>query len=301
MSDSCFFLAVDHRRSFERLFGVTDPVEAETAAQLRAAKVLVVEALAAVPAQRPGLGGLGVLLDDLYGADAAATAGELGVAVAVAFERSGQDVLAFEHDDWRDRLAALAAADGPVFAKILVRHRADGDPAGNATQLERLVEIDGACRTAGVPFLLEVLTPYRDDELAGHDPGELERTLRPRLLVDAIADIQDAGVRPALWKVEGLADADACRRVAAQARRDGNDDVGLVVLGAGAPVDDVIAWLRAAAVAGYTGFAVGRSIWADSLVAWRSGELTAEAARAQIADRYLHFVDAFTTAADRAT
>lgn len=297
MSDARFFLAVDHRRSFERLFGVADPVDDHTAAQLRAAKVLVVEALASITTSRPELGGLGVLLDDLYGDDANGAARELGVAVAVAFERSAQDVLAFEHEDWRARLDALAAGDGTAYAKILVRHRADGDARGNAVQLARLAEIDAACRDTGVPLLLEVLTPYRHDELADSGADELETSLRPQLVADAIADIQSAGIRPALWKVEGIADTDACRRVAAQARADGNDDVGIAVLGAGAPVATVNEWLRSAAAAGYSGFAVGRSIWADSLTAWRSGDLDADGARATIAARYLEFVDVFTAPA----
>lgn len=293
---AALFLAADHRRSFERLFGLTHPVDDTTAAQLRAAKVLVVEALASIRDDRPQLGGLGVLLDDLYGADATAAAHDLGVAVAVAFERSGQEVLAFEHDDWRRRLDEVAAGGGDVFAKVLVRHRVDGDPAGNALQLARLGEVDAACRDTGVPLLLEVLTPYRQRELDDTSGDELESSLRPRLVVDAIADIQAAGVRPALWKVEGTADPDACRSIAAQARSGGHDDVGLVVLGAGAPATKVNEWLRSAATAGYTGFAVGRSIWADSLMAWRTGEIDADAARATIAARYLEFVDVFASA-----
>lgn len=288
------FLAVDHRRSFEKLFGLADPVDDATAAQLRAAKVLVVEALASIRQHRPDLDGLGVLLDDLYGSDAATAATELGVAVAVAFERSAQDVLVFEHDDWRARLDALAAADGTAYAKILVRHRVGGDADGNAVQLARLVQIDTACRDTGVPLLLEVLTPYRADELAASTAEQLETSLRPRLVVEAIADIQAAGVWPALWKVEGVADADACRSIALQARSDGHDDVGIVVLGAGAPAATVNDWLRAAAAAGYTGFAVGRSIWADSLKAWRAGDVADDEALATIASRYLAFVDVFT-------
>ncbi|WP_117000781.1 2-deoxy-5-keto-D-gluconate 6-phosphate aldolase domain-containing protein [Desertimonas flava] len=289
-----FFLAVDHRRSYEKLFGVPERVDGETAAQLRAAKVLVVEALATIPAIRPSLGGLGVLLDDEYGADAAAAAEQLGVAVAMAFERSAQPVLVFEHDDWRLRLDALAARDGTAYAKVLVRHRTDGDPEARATQLGRLAEIDRECRVRGVPLLLEVLTPYRDDELAGSTADELEASLRPRLVVDAIADIQSAGVHPALWKVEGVADPDGCRRIAAQARCSG--DAGIVVLGAGASVATVNEWLRSAAAGGYTGFAVGRSIWADSLIGWRAGDIQAETARATIASRYLEFVDVFIAA-----
>ena len=58
---------------------------------------------------------------------------------------------------------------------------------------------------------------------------------------------------------------------------------GVVVLGAGAGVATVDGWLESAAAAGYAGFAVGRSIWADSVLAHDRGELDAGAARARIA------------------
>ena len=110
--------------------------------------------------------------------------------------------------------------------------------------------------------------------------------MRPRLIVDAIAQIQDAGVAADVWKVEGVADPAGCAAIVAAARRDGRDDTGVVVLGAGAGVETVNRWLEAAAAGGYSGFAVGRSIWADAVVAHDRDELDAAAARARIAARY---------------
>ena len=100
-------------------------------------------------------------------------------------------------------------------------------------------------------------------------------TVRPRLVVEAITQIQDAGVAADVWKVEGVADADGCAAIAAAARRDGRDDTGVVVLGAGAGVETVNRWLAAGAAGGYTGFAVGRSIWSDAVLAHDRGELDA--------------------------
>ena len=223
------------------------------------------------------------------------TARRSGVAVALAFERSGQAVLDFEHGDWRDRLAA----DPPDFVKVLIRHRADGDPADVATQLERLGEISDACAASPAGFLLELLTPYTDAERSESTAEQLEVTVRPGLVVEAITQIQDAGVAPDVWKVEGVADPDGCAAIAAAARRDGRDRTGVVVLGAGAGIDTVNRWLVAAAAGGYSGFAVGRSIWADAVLAHDRGELDAASARADIAARYSTFIDTFRAAADR--
>jgi myo-inositol catabolism protein IolC len=295
-----FLLAVDHRRSFERLFGVDEPVGDVDRDRIIAAKSLVAEALGGVATERGGedAGQLGILIDDLYGGAAIRAARRAGVAVALAFERSGQALLEFEHADWRDRLAA----DPPTFAKVLIRHRADGDPADIAVQLDRLKEISDACAAGPAGFLLELLTPYSERERADASAEQLEVAVRPRLVVEAIDQIRAAGVEPDVWKVEGVADPAACATITAAARRDGRgrrDDVRVVVLGAGAPAATVDAWLAAAAAGGYAGFAVGRSIWAAAVLAHDRGELGAEAARAEIAARYHGFIDTFRAAARR--
>jgi myo-inositol catabolism protein IolC len=294
-SNELFLLAVDHRQSFERLFGIEGAVSERDHARLTASKALVAEALGDVVAEegRAAIGRLGILVDDRYGATAIEVAQRAGVAVALAFERSGQAILEFEHDDWRDRLAA----DPPDFVKVLIRHRADGEPADVATQLDRLVQISDACATSPAGFLLELLTPYSATERDERSGDELEVAVRPRLVVDAITQIQDAGVAADVWKVEGVADPDGCAAIAAAARREGRDDTGVVVLGAGAAVETVNQWLAAAAAGGYSGFAVGRSIWSDPVLAHDRRELDAQEARARIADRYRAFVDAFRAAA----
>ena len=151
-------------------------------------------------------------------------------------------------------------------------------------------------RPARRDFLLELLTPYSDSERAARSAAELEVAVRPRLVIDAITQIQDAGVAADVWKVEGVADPAGCAAIAATARRDGRDDTGVVVLGAGAGIETVNAWLAAAAAGGYSGFAVGRSIWSDAVLAHDRGELDAAAARTRIADRYVAFIDSFRTA-----
>lgn len=296
--DPLFLLAADHRRSFERLLGVTGSVDAAAHARLAAAKLTIVEALAELVGARPDLRGAGVLLDDHYGAGAIDVARTAGLTVAVAFERSGQDVLAFEHDDWPARLDDLAASagTGAALAKLLIRHRADGAADGRSLQLERLRTFSDSCVAAGVAFLLELLTPFDADELADADTAALEDVVRPALIIAAIREIQDAGIEAKVWKVEGVGDGDACRAIAAAARGGGRGHVGVVVLGAGAPTETVERWLRTAASGGYTGFAVGRSIWADALRGLDTGELDADEARRRIAAGYLRMVDTFRAA-----
>ena len=44
---------------------------------------------------------------------------------------------------------------------------------------------------------------------------------------------------------------------------------------------------------GFVGFAVGRTVFWDPLVAWHAGKATREEAAARIASRYREFVDLF--------
>ena len=43
----------------------------------------------------------------------------------------------------------------------------------------------------------------------------------------------------------------------------------------------------------FVGFAIGRTIWWDALKGWLSEELERDAAAAQIADNYLHFINVY--------
>jgi len=84
------------------------------------------------------------------------------------------------------------------------------------------------------------------------------------------------------------------RAVVATARAGGRDHVGCIVLGRGEDDAKVREWLGGAAtVPGFVGFAVGRTVFCNPLVAWRDGKASREQSAAQIAGRYREFVDLF--------
>ena len=70
------------------------------------------------------------------------------------------------------------------------------------------------------------------------------------------------------------------------------------MLGAGADEATVAHWLRqAAAVDGFVGFAIGRTIFWDALTAWLAGEIDRETAVERIADNYRSSIELFESAA----
>jgi 5-dehydro-2-deoxygluconokinase len=160
-----------------------------------------------------------------------------------------------------------------------------------------LKELAEYLHSHGRYFMFELLvqpTHEQMDRVDG-DHAVYDRDLRPSLMIGAIKELQDAGVEPDVWKVEGLDSRDDCVQVVAVARRDGRGDVGCIILGRGSNADTVVEWLRtAASVPGFIGFAVGRTSFWDPLVALRDGKATRREAVRDIADRYMRWVQVFT-------
>jgi 5-dehydro-2-deoxygluconokinase len=153
--------------------------------------------------------------------------------------------------------------------------------------------------THGRHFLFELLVPmtHEQSERLEGDQSLYDHDLRPSLVVGAIKELQNAGVEPDVWKIEGLDRSADCAMVSNVARRDGREYVGCIILGRGSNADKVIAWLRAAApVPGFVGFAVGRTTFWDPLVALRDGKCSREQAVTDIAGRYSEWVRVFRNA-----
>jgi len=236
----------------------------------------------------------GILVDEQFGAAILHDAAAKGIITACPAEKSGQDEFDFEYGEG---FARHIEAFEPTFCKVLVRYNPEGDRALNqrqAARLKRLSEVLAAENRSR--FMFELLVPPEKAQLdkVNGDRRAYDLELRPRLMVEAIRELQGAGVEPDVWKVEGLDRREDCREIVAAARDRGRDHVGCIILGRGEDHRKVREWLQVAArVPGFIGFAVGRTDFWDPLVAWRSKSATREQAVAEIAARYREFVDLF--------
>ena len=145
-------------------------------------------------------------------------------------------------------------------------------------------------------LMFELLVPptkVQLDRLKG-DQKSYDRELRPGLMVQAISQLQDSGVEPDVWKIEGIDRREDCERVVAAARRNGRDKVGCIVLGRGEDDEKVREWLAvAASVPGFVGFAVGRTTFWEPLMNWIAKKASRDEAVAGIARRYQEWVGVF--------
>jgi len=293
-SKPLYLLAFDHRGSFERdLFASPHPVPPEVRGGIIDAKQVIYEAFVEATNRGAPLDAAGILVDEQYGSGVARKALSAGHVLAMPVEKSGQDEFDFEFGD--DFGAHIKKFD-PTFAKVLVRYNPEGDQEVNRRQAERLARLSGWLHDRGRHFLFELLVPPTQGQLtrAGGDQHRFDREIRPHLVVETIRAMQDAGVEPDIWKIEGLDSAEACAAVVDQARRGGRDLVSCIVLGRGADEAQVIKWLGiAASVPGFDGFAVGRTLWEEPLRDLLADKVDRREAVRTIADRYLQTVHGF--------
>ena len=107
-------------------------------------------------------------------------------------------------------------------------------------------------------------------------------------------ELQNNGIEPDIWKLEGVEDFDELKAVVEQTRSQGRQNVGVVVLGRGESEEKVRLWLTVAAkIPGVVGFAVGRTIFKQALLDYHQGAVKREEAARVIAQNYKSFVDLF--------
>jgi myo-inositol catabolism protein IolC len=292
-----YVLPFDHRGSFQTgMFGWKGTLSPEQTAQIAAAKQVIYDGFKAAVASGVAKERAGILVDEQFGAAILQDAAKQGYITAVTAEKSGQDEFDFEYgEDFAPHIEAF----NPTFCKVLVRYNPEGDKDMNARQAGRLRQLSDYLHRTNGQYMFELLVPATPEQLqqVGGDRKDYDRERRPALMVSAIRDLQEAGVEPDVWKLEGLDRREDCVRVAETARRDGRSEVGCIILGRGEDEAHVHTWLTTAAgVPGFIGFAVGRTTFWDPLLAWREQKSSREVAVAEIARRYGQWVDVFEKA-----
>lgn len=263
-----FILPFDHRSSFRKLLPDRESL-------IGSYKQVIYDAFqkaldSGVPKSQAG-----ILVDEEYGADILRDAKTHGFITACAVEKSGQEEFQFEYGE---EFGAHIHKFRPTFAKALVRYDPTGDSALNRRQLSRIGRLSGYCQAHPVKMMLELLTP-------------------PELVIRSISEMQNFGIEPDIWKLEGTESESDCRAIASQARSGGRDRVGLIVLGRGDSETAVRARiLTAARVPGWIGFAIGRTVFWNPLVGVRDERWSREKAAEMIAQNFKGLCDLWLSA-----
>ena len=294
-NNDLYILAFDHRGTLTKgLLGVEgrEPSQEEIN-RVSEMKNIIFDGF--LNAKNAGISGgdPAILVDEAFGLQVQQKAKELGIKFAAPVEKSGQKIFDFEYgDDFGSKIEEV----GADFVKILVRWNPDDPAETREIQGSRIKTLSDWLDDNGRKFLLEFLVPASDAQLASvdGDQARYDSEIRPKLAVQVVEEMREKGADPDIWKIEGLDTKEACEKVASVIKSGGREDVIAVVLGRGANDEKVNEWLRAgASVDGYKGFAIGRSIFWDSLKGWHAGEKSREQAVSEIANSYLSFISVY--------
>ncbi len=289
-----YLLPFDHRHSYiTGMCHFTPPLDAGQRAAVTGTKRVIYDGFREALRSGVAKDRAGILVDEEFGAEILRDAAQDGYVTALSTETSGSDEFEFEYGAaFAEHIKAIA----PTFAKVLVRYNPEGDAALNRRQTARLKQLSDYCRGAGQLFMFELLVPATAAQLdrVQGQTAAYDLRLRPKLMLATIRTLQDAGVEPDVWKIEGLERQEDCEHVVVVARRDGRDDVGCIVLGRGADEKKVMGWLEtAASVPGFIGFAVGRTTFWDPVADYLAQRVTREEAVSRIAQRYREWAAIF--------
>jgi myo-inositol catabolism protein IolC len=286
-----FILAVDHRNSLRGWLASLGVAAHETTATARNLKSLCVAALAQARPQLQADETPMLLLDEEYGVDAIPAARAQRLPFVIPAEQSGKPEFMFEHGDGFQEAIEQAAPDA---VKALVRYNPAGDGELNARSRAQLIALQDYLRDTNIRFMLEILVPATDAQLA--ELGErFDEELRPDLTAEAIEQLAGDGLRPDWWKLEGNNSPAAAQIVATAAKSTAT--TGALVLGRGQDRDSVIRWVQVAAASGsFVGFAVGRTLWMDPFAALVRAEIDERETVNRIADAYLDIASAYRSA-----
>ncbi|MDA2970500.1 MAG: DUF2090 domain-containing protein [Actinomycetota bacterium] len=294
-NNDLYILAFDHRGTLTKgLLGVEgrEPSQEEIN-RVSEMKNIIFDGF--LNAKNAGISGgdPAILVDEAFGLQVQQKAKELGIKFAAPVEKSGQKIFDFEYgDDFGNKIEEV----GADFVKILVRWNPDDPAETREIQGSRIKTLSDWLDDNGRKFLLEFLVPASDAQLASvdGDQARYDSEIRPKLAVQVVEEMREKGADPDIWKIEGLDTKEACEKVASVIKSGGREDVIAVVLGRGANDEKVNEWLRAgASVDGYKGFAIGRSIFWDSLKGWHAGDKSREQAVSEIANSYLSFISVY--------
>lgn len=281
-----YMLAFDHRQVLRDLYPTASTSE------LEASKETVLDALESLSSGVPKES-LAFLVDEEYGSAAARSARERGLYVAMPIEASRTPQLQFQFpDDYEERFARF----DPQVVKILVFHNPSDDARRKQEQFELLRRAGAVAQEQGRDYLLEVLITPTDEQLdqSGGTKSGFREELFPELLIQSIAEMQEAGIEPDLWKIEGLETVTDTAAVAAQANAQGREHVRCIVLGSGESQEKVQSWIgNASAVPSFSGFAIGRTVWHQPLAEMFAGRITRDAAIEAMARSFGDLIAAF--------
>lgn len=213
-----------------------------------------------------------ILCEEQFASEILEDARRSGYITILTTEKSGSSEFKFQYEkDFRWHIDKFK----PTFTKVLLRYNPSDSSDLKQRQKENLKLLSDFSHENGYKFLLEVLViPTEEQLLRAGSREAYDENLRPLLTKEIIIELQNFGIEPDIWKIEGLDKEEDYKEIVNAARSRGRIDVSLVILGRGANEEKVQQWLSLGAkVTGVVGFAVGRTAFWDALEKYYKKEI----------------------------
>lgn len=276
-------LPLDHRSSFSRdVLGVEGKLNQKQNQQITDLKQIIFAGFLAVQKKFKHKNYFGILLDEEYGLSILQQAKKESAIVTVPVEKSGQEVLAFEYG--KSFGAHLKKVD-PDYVKVLIRYNPLKKEV-NKKQAIKLKELNNFCQKNNYKIILELLVPPTEADLKiAKTEKNYNNKLRLIRTVDAIKEIKKI-IKVDVWKLEGFDKLGWQKIIQATGANS-----KIIFLGRGEDKKMVTAWLKAAIpFEQIIGFAIGRTIFLETLQKYQAKKITRDQAVKQIAEKFGYFV-----------
>ena len=302
-SKSLYILPFDHRTTFaQKMFGKDSILDlnSEEKELIREFKMLIYKGFKDALEKLIPTDYAAVLCDEEFGSEVLLDALHNRFNTILTVEKSGEKEFKFQYEDFREHIKKYH----PTFAKVLIRYNPADEEGLKNRQKQNLKMVSDFCHENNFKFLLEVLVIPTESQLK--DAGTkvaFDTKFRCDLAVEMVKDLQDFGIEPDVWKLEGFETIKDYEKVLKAIKRGRRENVNLVVLGRGANEEKVNEWLRTgvkeewfevgAKVEGVIGFAVGRTIFWQALEKFHNGEIGKNEVIQSVSENFQKFYKLF--------
>ncbi|MFA5729738.1 MAG: DUF2090 domain-containing protein [Candidatus Paceibacterota bacterium] len=276
MKQELLILPFDHRSSFLRdilcLSAKPDKKQIEMVKELK--KIIFDGFLLTANKEKS----FGILVDEEYGEDILKEAKEKKIITCLPVEKSGEKILKLNYPkNFEEHIDKF----NPDFVKILIRYN-PLNKKDNQKQLKVLSQINDFCQKRKYKVILELLVPPAKEDLKIKN---YEKEIRAERTVGAINEIKEK-IKVDIWKLEGFEKNQWKEVIKAT-----NKGSQIIFLGRGEDKKKVIKWMKAAAInKEIIGFAIGRTVFLETLKKYCSKKISKEKAIKTIASNFSSFV-----------
>lgn len=283
MNNQLLILPFDHRNSFKRdLLGKTDGLNTKEISQVKNLKQIIFDGFLGVFNRQKLDDNLGILVDEEFGAKILKQARKHRAVVCLSVEKSGEKEFKFEYSNsFGEHIQKFK----PDYVKALVRYNPLNKEI-NQRQLLRLQKLNSFCQKNNYFLMIELLVPPTEYDFKKAKSLEIyDNKFRVKRTVGAIKEIKRQ-IKVDVWKLEDFDSAGWKKVIRATGR-----SAKIICLGGGESKKAVSeSLLVASKFSQVIGFAIGRTIFLQTLKDFQHQKITQEQAVKRITANYGYFV-----------